>query len=249
MTPKIPNPRSKPRKFGMEKKIQEKIKSKCHLTSLSMINEMRICVLNERLNKYPYNMLSRGYEKYNYVFELISNKDIYNTLNEYAIKNKLKTIRILDEGTGKGYFLNELKKMWKEKKNPIKLETNAIVLEKSEIEKKRGINKIYAGDIIKYIPDKKFDYIFSIFGATAYSMAEIEKEILLKHLYSLKKGGIGIFSLFESRKEIIEKKNIIDALKKRGFNARLVDYSNDVKQNYLDKINLPILYLVVEREK
>ena len=262
---RILNPRPKPKKFGMEKVQQKIIEKKLKDSTIEMHKKSRIenCVYSEWLIGENDNRLysrNRGYPEYNNMIKYLKlgdgleNKEILQVMVEYSIKNKKKVMKVLDDGAGRGVFLSDLKEMWEtfrkmDTKNP-KLETTAIVLNKKDL-KRAKIDKVYVGDVSKYVPKEKFDFIFSVFGGFAHSTPHLQREILLKHLYSLEKGGYGFFGFFSEHK-----KEYADAftkkLSKMGFEAK---YHNFKKENnpgmnvILIGENLPREYLVVKRIK
>jgi SAM-dependent methyltransferase len=167
-------------------------------------------------------------------------------------KYKKKEINVLDDGAGKGYFLSELKEKWnslKEKKLvSADLKTTAVSLTKTFDVKNIDFKKI--GDVLNFIPKRKYDLIISVYGGFHYTQAILKKEVLLKYLYSLNKGGVAIFSfnpiLLRSNLDKEHRAQVLIALKKRGFKA---DFS--YLPTYLNKTipDLPQVYLFVERVK
>ncbi len=216
--------------------------------------------INDKSGRY---FLNRKFKDYNLIFSKILNNEIFNTssvlkqdiistLSALERKYKKKEINVLDDGAGKGYFLSELKEKWnslKEKKLvSADLKTTAVSLTKTFDVKNIDFKKI--GDVLNFIPKRKYDLIISVYGGFHYTQAILKKEVLLKYLYSLNKGGVAIFSfnpiLLRSNLDKEHRAQVLIALKKRGFKA---DFS--YLPTYLNKTipDLPQVYLFVERVK
>jgi len=262
---RIPNPRSRPKKFGMEKIQQRLIEKKIKDPAISLHKRTKInaCMSSELItgeNDYRIYSRNRGYPEYNNMIkylelgEELKNKPILDIIGEYSIKNKKKVIRVLDDGAGRGVFLTDLKEMWETYRKigriSSELKTTAIVLNKKDLNRAK-IDNVYEGDVSEYLPKEKYDFIFSVFGGFAHSTSYLQREILLKHLFSLEKGGYGFFGFFTEHKrrytDIFVKK-----LNKMGFQAEYHNYkiSWDVeKRTKLVEENLPKEYLIVKRIK
>ncbi len=255
---KLRIPKSKPKKFGMEEIQQKIINKKLSNRYIHTKNDNRIFnVLLEDYklqvncgNKTGYSN-SRTYFDYNLLLNSVykTKTTILERIATYAKLQNKKVIKVLDDGAGKGNFLGALKKIWKyhTNKNHIKtkLETNAIVLNSKEVNKTNQIDNIYSGDISEFNPKQKFDFIFSVYGATTYTITELRTEVFLKHLYSLEKGGYGFFSTpIEINNDKMNQ--IILNLKKRGFIAKYHDLKNDFS---LNEKNQPTKMIVIQRIK
>jgi len=125
------------------------------------------------------------------------------------INNKLKShscVSILDVGAGEGNFLSDLKQKYKEK-----LYTHALILGSfSELEQKQksgSIDKITKRSVENFIPETKYDLIFSYFGGIDYTA---HPDIAIAKLaYSLSPKGM----LFISGEDMISDFTIKDMTK------------------------------------
>ena len=171
---KIANPRSKPKKFGMERVQQKIINRKLKNPDINKRQQAKLlnCEFTEKFaggsdpRKYSRG---RGYQEYNHMIQFLSQssefktKSILHMLAEYSKTHHKKVIKILDEGAGRGAFLTGLKDMWGTFKKiegvNSKLETTAIVLDVEDL-KRTKIDHAYGGDVNGYVPKEKFDFIF-----------------------------------------------------------------------------------------
>ncbi|NCP71980.1 hypothetical protein GW835_01125 [archaeon] len=215
---------------------------------------------SDRSGRY---ILDRKYKDYNLIFKQILNntvslkslvfrRDIISTLKMIEQKYKKKEINVLDDGAGRGYFLSQLKEKWntlkKEKKVSADLKTTAVSLTKSFSTKNIDFKKI--GNVINFIPERKYDLIISVYGGFHYTQTPLKKEVLLKYLYSLNNGGVAIFSfnpiLLRTNLDKEHRMQVLKALEKRGFKADFSYLPSNFKKKSPD---LPQVYLFVEREK
>jgi|GEM_PF-1905167 len=262
---KIPNQRSKPKKFGMENIQKKLIEKKLKNPLIKMKRDLKLtrCIFTELFaggSDPSHYVRIRGYTEYNNMIKYLhlggelKNKTILYILREYANKNNKKIIKVLDDGAGRGVFLTSLKEMWATfvKNDPTspKLKTTAIVLDENDLHKAK-MDNVFVGDVCDYIPKEKFDFIFSVFGGFAHSTPQLQREILLKHLYSLEKGGYGFFGFFSEHKkeytDIFTRK-----LNQMGFDAKYYTFkqeNNPGINSIIIKENLPKEYLVVKRIK
>jgi len=202
---------------------------------------------------------TRRYEDYNTILtrcfpeNKIFKDSILHTLLDYARTTKKETIKALDDGAGMGKFLFELKNRWNDIKDATQintnLETTAISLTPNKVVVP-GIDHIIYGNVAKFEPSQKYDFIFSVYGGFHYSVPVLRKEILLKYVYSLNKGGSAIFgfNFNDIYAENFRSQEIITALKKRGFYAEYKFTPHKVVPNN-SSYDLPYSYLLVKRLK
>lgn len=238
--------------------IERKLKDKEILKRLK-VSEKKLKV-SDKSGQY---ILDRKFADYNFIFkELVISptierssafkKEIISTLSYLERKYKKSEINVLDDGAGKGYFLAELKEKWnslKERKLvSADLKTTAVSLTRSLVAKNIDFKKI--GNVLNFIPERKYDLILSVYGGFHYTQKALQREVLLKYLYSLNKGGLAILSfdtfLLKTSMGKAHREQVIEGLKKRGFRADISYIPLELKQ--INK-NLPDVYLFVERVK
>lgn len=240
--------------------IKKKLKDKEILERLKF-SEKKL-KKSDRSGEY---VLDRHFSDYNLIFKKIIvsplfenssifKRDIISTLSAFERKYKKKEINVLDDGAGKGFFLSELKEKWnylKEKKLvSAELKTTAVSLTKTI--SKKNIDFKHTGNVIDFIPERKYDMILSVYGGFHYTQRPLQREVLLKYLYSLNKGGLGIFSfkthLLKTNMGQEHRRQVIEGLEKRGFRAEFSSIPLEYAKN-LNHPDLPIVYLFVERVK
>lgn len=238
--------------------INKKLTDKALLQRLK--SSERKLKVSDKSGRYTLN---RNYGDYNFIFkQIITNhiiekssvfkRDIISTLSAFERKYKKKEINVLDDGAGKGYFLADLKEKWnslKERKLvSADLKTTAVSLTRSVVAKNIDLKKI--GNVLNFIPERKYDLILSVYGGFHYTQTPLKKEVLLKYLYSLNKGGIAIFSfntfLLKTSMGQEQRVQVINGLEKRGFRADFSYLPQKFKKRTPD---LPDVYLFVERVK
>ena len=170
---------------------------------------------------------ARGYDAYNLVFRAHLQKEIVDLLCDIARLRNGRQIRILDDGAGDGNFLHEIK--IKLAKKGISAKTTACTLNVNEKLKSKNVDIVYDGYSEMLVPEEKQDLIISVMGTLWYTLNEINKEIILKHTYSLAKGGYLLLmttgvspNLAKSDEEAIRHvddvyRRIKQSFKKRGF--------------------------------
>ncbi len=238
--------------------IFKKLKDKDILARLK-VSEKKL----KESDKSGRYILNRKYDDYNFIFKKIITssilenssvfkRDIISTLSAFERKYKKKEINVLDDGAGKGTFLSELKEKWnslKERKLvSADLKTTAVSLTRSVVAKNIDFKKI--GNVLNFMPERKYDLILSVYGGFHYTQTSLQREVLLKYLYSLNKGGLAIFSfntfLLKTSMGKEHRSQVISGLEKRGFRADFSYLPLEYKKRTPD---LPDVYLFVERVK
>jgi len=249
MKPKIPNPRSKPLKFGMERLQQGKINTKTTWYNIEHKSQTNVSILYDIKKKYNTCRMLHQYDekisKYlsKFTHTEANNFHLIEHILNYIKKNKIKQLNLFEDGIGEGYPLAEIKRGLNNYQ--IKCKTTGINLTDLVFRwNKKYIDKEIIKNVADYLPDEKQDIIISVFGGLNYVMKQIQKEVLLKYIYSLKKNGIGIFVL-DSEVLNIDKnpkqmQNLKTALQKRGF-------SSEIYINHSEKRSEKYNLLIVER--
>ncbi|MFA5745860.1 MAG: hypothetical protein WCX73_00810 [Candidatus Pacearchaeota archaeon] len=188
---------------------------------------------NDAENENAFYLLwgdSRGHNSYNLDFRMLSaernsatiNKKIPENILDYLIeeyKKTKKTLHILDDGAGQGYFLKELKEALT--KNKVPVNTTAVCLSDKIPElNNRFINEIIIRDAKDLELNQKYDLITSYYGSIHYSIPKIRDEIMKKYIFSLNKNGVAVFRFTENREEPGAKSiTWIKLLEKVGFSV------------------------------
>ena len=168
----------------------------------------------------------RRYGDYNYYFKHVLGTDIKDYIS-LKLKNK-KNFSILEDGVGRGFFLNDLKKKFN--KNELsKISFDGVVIDKSDVKKSIAKHiKLHTGLIENIKFTKKYDLMFSLYGSISYTL--FHKDVLLKYLNHLKKGGIlflGYVDMYAHRRitnDFVSELKI--ALKKRGYEVKYQKFEN-----------------------
>lgn len=190
---------------------------------------------------------TRGYALYNELFREGLGRELIDELVAKS-KNKRRSLKILDDGAGLGYFLEEIKRKLREK--GIACKTTAVSL--SEIgglssRKRLGqINEVHKGFSEWFLPKEKQDVIFSVFGGFDYSLRALQRNILLKYAHSLNKGGIiciGFAMHFSITDVDTFKSRVKETFRKRGFEAEFYH------RERVPKEQLPSYVLIIRRIK
>lgn len=165
-------------------------------------------------DEHSFNLLwasSRGHHTYNLDFKVLSgirasvkrNVKMPENMLDYLIekyKKTKRTLHILDDGAGEGYFLKELKEELNNKKIPCT--TTAVCLsDKISDWNNKHITVKIIGDAKDLELTNKYDLITSYYGSIHYSIPAIRDEIIKKYAFSLNKNGIAILRFTEVKKE------------------------------------------------
>lgn len=165
------------------------------------------------------DVTDRGYGHHNARFKPFVKQDILEILLDMAQRHKNRPLRILDDGAGHGNFLAYVKEHLTRK--GIRTETTALSLTLFEELEKQNIDRVRVGSSESFVPDKKQDLIISFMGTVLYLPQSICKEVILKHAYSLEKGGILMLATplfpFKAQEEAKMFRRLSDSLEKRGF--------------------------------
>ncbi len=172
---------------------------------------------------------SGGYDDYNELFKPYLKRDILELLCDMAALHKNRPLRILDDGAGYGPFLHEIKLKLVER--GITAQTTALSLFVDDELKSRNIDIAYEGPSERLVPAEKQDIIISVKGTLWYLPPSINKEVILKHAYSLVKGGYLLLmtsgvspNITDPSESQIQKvdtyyKRMRQTLEKRGFDV------------------------------
>jgi len=219
----------------MERLQQQKIQEKLNIAKIKSRFQNRTDYIAKRDNQKSHKLF-RDLDLYDELFknELLKYKEfktqipmyklitlhyvIIDFMMDYIRTHKIKEINVFDDGLGHGNFLKEMKSRIQER--GVKCKTTGISLTDTiKLENKSMINKIHIPNVADHLPEEKYDFIFSSFGGLYYSIPEINKEILLKYLYSLKKNGFAILitNPENNPKGEYGMKRFEIALQKRGF--------------------------------
>jgi len=216
----MPKPWSKKQPGFYQRIVTEKIGKKKHGRTAKIATEDQTWIR------------TRGYAQYNALFSRALGLNIVDYL---ATIKRNRPLRILDDGAGKGHFLDDLKHLLLNR--GINCETTAISLYMSNWLKiyteDARIDKTIIDPAEYYAPEKSLDAIFSFFGSIEYSHDLIRKNHLLKYLYSLDHNGILLVGFLRSKilpggkqtKEqyaknlMVVEDQIIERLEKMGFIA------------------------------
>ncbi|MEW6295312.1 MAG: hypothetical protein AB1467_03370 [Candidatus Diapherotrites archaeon] len=165
----------------------------------------------------------RSYFDYNSFFYQALGTTIVEALAKMQRK-KGKPLIILEDGSGTGRALEELKLRLLEKKVPNKTIALSLFPDDALMARKAGgkIDEVIIGPAEHYVPKKPVDAIISTRGSIAYTAPFIRKDHLLKFAYSLKKGGIMMVN-FEVPKELkpTKKESFSIQFKKIDFQSTL----------------------------
>jgi SAM-dependent methyltransferase len=189
---------------------------------------------------------NREYSDYNQLFRRFLGADITEFIQKMSVGLK-RPIRILDDGAGYGFFLNELKKNLSSL--GVSSHTTALVLDATDVLKelvrKKYVDELYEGPAEYYLPKEEYDLIFSLYGSIHYTQSTFAREILLKYCRSLSKGGYAVIGLTIPLSTIFNIVRVRDAVKnslnKQGFQADF--YESGVPWDS----NLPSIVLIVKR--
>jgi hypothetical protein len=163
----------------------------------------------------------RCFLDYNNLFGCILNESLYDFL--VRLGRRKKKLSVLDEGAGFGLFLLDLKEMLA--KEGIATDTTAVVLKKHTLldtyQKDGKVDHVYVGRSEFFLPDRKYDVIFSYYGGIHYALSEIKKQILIKYASALNRGGVALIGadLIGIRTPLFEQMKT--AFRKRGFEIEL----------------------------
>ncbi len=205
-----------------------------------------------------------GYETYasrrekNLMFDLIEKQEGYKTdrsLENYSdcyqavtgrtIQEKIEsmegTVRVLDEGCGRGKAVAEIKKLYPDKVHTIGLIPRKLAGTAKEVDE---IHEAFAEE---WLPEQPVDFILSFCGATYYSQDDAKWSLMLKNAYSLSEKGEAMFVLYldkdlrhyQERDLSKHKKEILEQTK-RFFNSRGFEFEcKSFPANRFKSIDLP----------
>jgi len=180
-------------------------------------------------NEFKYMIDRRFFED--------KNQKYYTGLIDMLVgkyKQTQKTIEILDDGTGQGNFLADIKQILTKKKIPVN--TTAISLsDKINAKNRKYIDRFIFKDAKDIVLTKKYDLITSYYGAINYSIPAIRNELIKKYVFSLNKNGIGLFLFTEHKRDADTKNlNFLKLLEKVGFSTTIYKHEpNTSTANYI----------------
>ncbi len=191
--------------------------------------------------------LNRSVVDYSRLFGQYFKNGLINELLKLA-KNKSK-LNILDDGCGHGFFLKNIKGLLGEK--GIDVTTTGITITPTQKLKNlindKLIDEVYFKPAELFVPTKKYDAIFSVYGSIHYSLKELQKDIVIKYAQALRKGGIMCVGLdidkYQSSKGRDIRGDIIKSFFKRGFDAEF--YTNEILGSGMN--TLPRDVLIIKR--
>ncbi|MBI5553251.1 MAG: hypothetical protein HY917_00755 [Candidatus Diapherotrites archaeon] len=142
-----------------------------------------------------------------------------------------KPLEILEDGPGKGRFIQTLRRKLIENRVPVK--TTAVAIHHiPELERLKESGELDALVVPKsaslglpgaefFVPDRPLDAIFSMFGSIHYTLPELRKDHLLKYAHALKPGGI-MFAGFDTFTDVKKEPfpDIERSFAKQGFKAK-----------------------------
>ena len=159
--------------------------------------------------------VARGVYDYSLLFEKIIGESLLDFLTTLA--KRKKRLSILDDGAGLGRFLSGIKAELK--KRQVDVDTSAVVLEKKQFFSE-DIDNTHIGPAQFFLPDKKYDVIFSYYGSIHYTDElghDTIKHMLPKYANVLNHGGVLLIggNFIGIRTELFEQMKI--AFQKQGF--------------------------------
>lgn len=165
-------------------------------------------------------------------------------------KGKKAILEVLDDGSGHGIFLSELKEKMDMLRVPIR--TTAVTLKASdflEARKESGsVHEIIQEPIETMVPRRRYDAIFSLLGGMNYVTEGLARESLLKYAHALNIGGFAAIGLMlkkggHTQKFEEFKRRVKKSFEKRGFKADFFYEPNNTV------MNLPSDILILRRIK
>lgn len=181
---------------------------------------------------------SRTFEACNNFVRHWTSVDMLNEM-ENASKHGRKIVKVLDDGCGKGFFLEGLKQSLSERR--VRCETTGLTLSRNpELVQRAGksIDRLVVGRAERFVPTEKYDLIFSMAGSINYVPQFVQRDHFLKLVHALTPKGIMVvgFAHHTTQTPAMQDytrtprlgykehlKGIRRALEKQGFTVELQD--------------------------